>query len=255
MITFTRSDWRDYATNYDVLRKLAPYEKMLRSVAGEIPDQSRKMTILDAACGTGNLFDHIPERHTLYGFDQSEAMIERAREKQRLRASGRRVSYVQGSLDTGLPFIGSFFDAVVSVNTLYAVSLPEATLREFYRVLHDHGILVLVTFRKGNENGLILKEHCQSLHPDAYWMDMHAEPQREDALIREALRGEAPATKEQALMVARCNRHINEAAHFHFFEDEDLKDLLSRAGFLITGIDRVYAQQCLFVTATKEIIS
>jgi ubiquinone/menaquinone biosynthesis C-methylase UbiE len=251
MNQFALESWDDYARCYDVLLNLIPYQELFGTVIRAAQMLPKNITVLDAACGTGNLAHFSTEDSHIAGFkfyyiDQSAPMLARAQEKyQPFAAQG-----IQGSLDTRLPFDESSLDCVISINTLYAVKSPEYTLREFYRVLRRGGKLLLTAFKEGHENGLILKAHCQSQKPDAYWKGMHSDPLREEQLLKEAL--PEPSLYNRALAVARYNRNIDSDQSFYFFQKDALLELLFRCGFTIAECIPVYADQCLFITATKE---
>jgi ubiquinone/menaquinone biosynthesis C-methylase UbiE len=247
--TFVQDDWSRYAQCYDSLLALQPYVDMLREVAGVVANE-KLGHVLDASCGTGN-FEKIlcmrtPQKFTLVGIDMQTAMLERARAK---CMAWQECSFEEANLDTRLRFDDDSFSHIVSLNTLYAVQDPQATLREFYRVLIPHGKVFIVTPHEGYENGLILKEHCRSIHPDAYWAHVHESPEREEKLIREAIADEQMAS--DMLTVAYFNRNIAHNGAFHFYRPEELTKLLESVGFSITRVSMTYAKQDIFAIAQK----
>ena len=246
---FASSYWNEYAQCYDSLLHLTPYADMLREVA-EVVCSLPKGLILDASCGTGN-FEMVLQHHrhnasSLIGIDSSPAMLTHAREK---CSALTWCAFEEADLNLPLPLLHTSCAHVVSINTLYAVRNPLYTLTEFFRVLQPSGFLHLVTPREGYENGLILKAHCTSEHPDKYWMDAHASEERESALIAEAISD--VDIQHDMRMIAQYNRHIATNALFHFFDEYTIRTLIENAGFHICRVAYSYAQQDFFITAQK----
>ena len=249
-VSIRQIDWEEYARCYDFLLHLNPYTSLLDKVARTALSMKPE-SVLDAACGTGNLAVFL-EQHRgsrmpkISCVDVSTAMLSAAKRKY----SGLPAKFTQASLNDRLPFPDQSFDCIVSVNTLYAVKSPDQTLSEFFRVLKLGGMIVLSTPRHGNENGLILREHCRSKKPPAYWRDMHSDPQREADLIREAMPD--PSLHREALRVAEWNRIINGDASFHFPDEHMMTTLLEKAGLAITIMSLEYAKQNLFTIAVRN---
>lgn len=247
---FPLSAWEKYAVCYDSLCHLTPYMSMLRLVASHVHTGVQE-TLLDASCGTGN-FEQVllesPVNHlmSIVGVDSSKEMLARAHTK---CAESACVNFCEANLNIPLAFGHKSFSQVVSINTLYAVEDPRFTLSEFFRVLKVGGKLLLVTPKAGCENGLILREHCKSQHPNSFWEFVHSSPEREEVLIREAIKEEHVIA--DMLTVARHNRNIGANCNFHFFSPEDLLLLLADVGFSVTQSSRTYADQALFIIATK----
>lgn len=249
--TFPPTAWEDYARCYDSLRALTPYMNMLRTVASHV-NAGVQETLLDASCGTGN-FEQVllesPMSHTMsiVGIDASKEMLARAYAK---CAQSACVTFREANLNWPLAFEDGSFTHVVSINTLYAVENPRHTLREFYRILKSDGRLLLVTPQECYENGEILREHCSSDRPSSFWADAHSSPDREELLIREAIKEESIIN--DMLIVARHNRAIARNGVFHFFSQESLLSMLAEVGFSVTHSSLVYAKQDNFVIAKKE---
>jgi SAM-dependent methyltransferase len=248
--SFSPADWERYALYYDALLHLSPYRDMLRLVSKHILT-SGPTRILDASCGTGNLPITLQQLESdgawsLLGVDMAETMLARAREK---CASLPHCSFKVVDLNAPLPFLDSCFTQVASLNTLYATENPSQTLHEFHRVLESGGTVFIVTPRCDYENGVILKEHCGSEKPLAYWGGIHDDPVREETLVREAIQDESIVMA--MLEIARINRHIAHNSRYHFFTTAELIRLVESCGFQVESYERVYARQDDFIIARK----
>ena len=240
--TISSIDWDAYAMHYDVLCTLRPYAQMLDTVALRTHAHGIE-PMLDAGCGTGNV-THALRAHGMQhivSIDRSPQMLARARKK------FPHGQWVGADLDAQLPFDDGSFGAVVCVNALYAVADPLRTLHEFCRVLVHNGALILVTPCHGYDNGLILKEHCNSQEPDAHWQHAHSH-ERESALIAEAADDAQQAAHLHA--IAAVNRAIAAHTRFHFFTDEEMRDVVRRAGFILDRHEMTYASQAHLIVAT-----
>lgn len=217
---------------------------MLGEVVGVIC-HSKRIAVLDAGCGTGNLLARLtaPYISEIIGMDSSPAMLARAEEK------CANVRFIHAELNDSLPFPDRAFDAIACVNALYALEDPERTLAEFARISMRGGILAIVTPKQGYQNGLILKEHCGSTKPDEYWRDMHSNPIREEALMREALQDEDVFQKMRK--VADVNNRISKNARFHFFTEPELRTIVQNAGFSVTRYRETYARQSHLLVARR----
>lgn len=249
--SFDVNDWGGYAACYDSLNYLSPYQELQKIVANEV-DMDAGNYILDAACGTGNLIRLLIEKNRnnknrIWGIDFSEEMLKRARKK----CIDMSVCFSLTDLSKSLDFGDYFFDTIVSVNTLYSLENPENTLKEFARIMRQDGQLVLVTPKKNHQNGLILKEHCKSVKPDSYWMDIFSTPEKGLMLLNEAI--QSPEIRQQMISIGEYNRGINSETNFHFFENADLLIMVRRCNFKIIKVDSVYAKQATLVVARKEV--
>lgn len=240
---FDSTAWDQYAESYDALNELRPYSDMLERVSDALSPS--KYPLLDAGCGTGNLLAKLVRTHCgdIAGLDSSDAMLVRA------RAKCPSANILKGDLGQALPFADGTFSYVTCVNALYAVPDPRSTLLELRRILRPGGTLVVVTPKLGYDNGLILKAHCESSKPDSYWRDVHADPERERALLKEAISDRAFA--ERLLLVARYNRAIARERSFHFFSPDGIVSLFDASDFAIRRMELTYADQNHFLLATK----
>jgi len=247
-VDFSNADWNLYAQCYDALLALQPYQELLATVADLLSVQEDDC-ILDAGCGTGNVLQSLAHRKTgasLAGIDGSEEMLARAK----CKCEPLGVKLYKADLNEKLPLRDASFTKVSCTNVLYALRSPQFTLRQLHRICKSEATLVLVTPKRGYNNGLILKQHAQSKKSDEYWKDLHASPGREEELIREAIDDEEVIRK--MLLVAKYNRFIAKTAVFHFLTEGDLSTLVTEAGFTITSMQDAYAGQCMLVYARRS---
>ncbi len=244
MADLAKVDWDTYAADYDVLRLLKPYDDMLRLVAGFVCGVSG--LVVDVGCGTGNLSSLLdstkPDRH-IVAFDRSKEMLAIARRK------CPRVAFYEGDLDEPLVLKDATCDAIVSTNVLYTLADPAASMREFARVLKPGARLVVTTPKSGQDNGLILKAHCNSGKSNAHWMGIDS-LDRAYALLVEA--GIADVHIPRFLSVWEINQLIAAQRTYSFFTAGDLSQLFIDSGFTLELVGQTYADQCHLIVAIKS---
>jgi ubiquinone/menaquinone biosynthesis C-methylase UbiE len=122
-----------------------PYRKLLWDALQAL-DLRPGMRLLDAGCGTGNFEAFITEKvHPpveIEAVDFSPRMLHVAQTK----CSGvGGYTFSQADLNRPLPFPDASFDRILSINVLYALDDPDATLQELLRVLKPDGVMVLTS--------------------------------------------------------------------------------------------------------------
>ena len=95
-----------------------------------------KIKILDAGCGTGRVMKRL-EYAEVHGIDFSQDAIDFCKKRGLLKTQ-------QGSV-LSLPYPSEQFDVVISMDVIYHQGIPDdrIALREFNRVLKNHGILIV----------------------------------------------------------------------------------------------------------------
>lgn len=100
-------------------------------------------TLLDVACGTGELERLLLEQHPhqqIIGVDLSSQMLVQAQQKLRLFPT---VTF-QVATARSLPFPDHQFDVVLSANSFHYFDSPETVLQEMQRVLKPTGRLLIL---------------------------------------------------------------------------------------------------------------
>lgn len=239
-------DWETYAAElYDTLLALAPYQKYLLDIVNHLPITTDSC-VLDAGCGTGNLTQRIAHKQPkeLWAIDTSNGMLRTAAEK-----CGTTAHTKYADLQCALPFINNQFDCIACGNVLYTVTSPQQTLQELWRVLKPKGTLVVTTPKIGYENGLILKEHCQSNDPETEWLNFHASPDRERELVKRTF--EDADLQAKFIELAKHNNIIKGSAGTTLFTKASLRAVLMQSGFVVKYTTTTYAEQNLLAVCTK----
>ncbi len=134
--------WQIYAHVYDLVRLLPPYQHLLQDVKkGALVKPN--IRVLDVGCGTGNFMELVAKDKLgeYVGIDISKVMLSKARKKV---GSFTNMRLFLASVNDKLPLEKNYFDSIVAINSIYAVSNPAFTVSELLRVLKPGGTLVIV---------------------------------------------------------------------------------------------------------------
>lgn len=100
----------------------------------------KKLRILDAGCGEGYLCRILAKRgHIVFGIDSCQKLIEAAKELEKKKPLG--IKYFVGDFRK-TDFPSSFFDFVLSHQTINEIENPEKALKEFWRILKKGGKVI-----------------------------------------------------------------------------------------------------------------
>ncbi len=228
------SVWTLYARVYDTINENLPYTQMLDDVVVELaltPQAGTPLDILDAGCGTGNVVSRVLRSGTnfrMHGVDSSQAMLARARARCRLETRAR---FQPVDLNGRLPFDDGFFDRIVSVNVLYALSKPTDTLREFFRVLKPRGRLVLANPVPDSSFFGIMRGQYRALGPRRFAL----------AFLR----------RLPALLVIMFVNLVYLRNNANYWDEDTTNRNLRAIGFREITIRNTYAGQDLLITCLK----
>ncbi|MEM9336918.1 MAG: class I SAM-dependent methyltransferase [Patescibacteria group bacterium] len=245
-LSFSAAEWALYAECYDALTHIRPYQELVRAVHELVPKTASN--ILDVGCGTGTLLSSLSDTHPnsqLTGIDPTTAMLEQARRKLQNRAELIKTTTAEAPEQ-----FREAFDVVISCNVLYATPNPEAFLSQIRNFLVPGGVCIIATPKKGFDNGLIAKAHCNDSRADDYWLDPHSSPERERHLVTEAF---GTGTLSQAMInVAYFNRKIAATTQFHFLLESELETLFQRTALGITNMSLTYAKQTHLIKSHRK---
>ena len=135
---------------YDINNRVHSFwlDQSWRRRAVRLADPVRGASVLDVACGTGDLAQAfvLAGAGKVIGLDYTPAMLDYARSKA-TRIGGRisEIQYVDGDAQS-LPYPDQSFDIVSIAFGIRNVADPLKAIREFRRVLKPNGRLVILEF-------------------------------------------------------------------------------------------------------------
>jgi ubiquinone/menaquinone biosynthesis C-methylase UbiE len=138
-----RKEWERNASFWvKIIREnLDPFRLIVTNKAILEPIKGRKnLKILDAGCGEGYLCRILAKKgHRVFGIDFCRKLIESARELEKKKALG--IKYFYGDFRrTNFP--SSYFDLILSHQTINEISNPETAFKEFWRILKKGGKVI-----------------------------------------------------------------------------------------------------------------
>jgi ubiquinone/menaquinone biosynthesis C-methylase UbiE len=140
----TREGYATWARSYDDEQNplIMTEEPRVKELLAGIPHPSRA---LDVATGTGRWALYLAKRGvSVVGIDESPEMLQVAQDK--AHAAGLSISFLEGTLEDGLPFPSGQFDLVVCALALCHVHDIRAAVSSCSRVLRSGGHLLITDF-------------------------------------------------------------------------------------------------------------
>ncbi len=225
--------WERYFKVYDVLNLFIPYRELLEAICHELNIKPGEK-ILEAGCGTGNLALKIKERGAnVVGIDNCEAALEIYKKKD------PDAELVLADLTQKLPFPDNYFDKIACNNVLYTIpkNRQPRLLAEFYRILRPGGKIVLANPKKGFK---VYKIYIAGIKENF----------RREGVAKSVLK--ILKLANFSIKILYYNRLIARESEFHFFDIDEQKRILAKAGFRnATDTELVYGRQCLLNSAIK----
>jgi ubiquinone/menaquinone biosynthesis C-methylase UbiE len=239
--------WDLYSRVYDSVYQLMPYRKLLWDTYQAL-ELAPGMRVLDAGCGTGN-FEHFihqknPPSVCIDAIDFSAAMLAVASKK---NADLANVEFSRGDLSGKLPYADASFDRIVSINVLYALPDPDATMRELLRVLKPGGVIVVTSPAPEFAVAALVVDHFKRVKN--IWGAWRKVVTVTTSIGIFAVSGIA----QWLLNTFVINRREADGA-YHSLDSGELSDLLRRCvpdGIGDYEVGRALADQNIFATAVK----
>ncbi len=139
------------APKYDFLNHFLSLgiDKLWRKKAVRILSGYNSEMILDVASGTGDFAIAASKLNPrkIIGFDLSEQMLNVGREKVKRKGLDHIIEFLKGDSEA-MPFQDKQFDAITVAFGVRNFENLENGLKEFYRVLKDDGVAVILEFSK-----------------------------------------------------------------------------------------------------------
>jgi len=189
--------------------------------------------ILDLGSGVGTLPIQLgrrarsPNSLSITCVDYVRGALQRARSRlsDALASNGIRISYVESNLDLlssshWIPFKDGRFDAVICSLLLSYLESPKTVLREVHRLLRPDGRLVISSLCRDAD---ISKLYVESLAEFAMEIDELKLPGLDPREFTKVARN--------FLNDAAKILDLEEAGAFHFWDENELVDLVTAAGF------------------------
>lgn len=144
----TKQLFSGWAGRYDSSLFLLYFERLYCRILEILAQHGRDYispgaTVLDIACGTGEVLFRLATQHpktSFIGIDLTVAMVEAAREKTKLLPN---VEIKEGNAER-LSFSDQAFDAVLCSEAFHHFSNPKQALEDMHRVAKDRSLLLLV---------------------------------------------------------------------------------------------------------------
>lgn len=140
-----RQEWKKNADFWTkiIREKLDPYRlKITNKAILESLKDKRNLKILDAGCGEGYLCRTLAKQgHQVFGIDFCPKLIEAAKDLENKNSLG--IKYSIGDFRK-TNFSSSFFDVILSNQTIHEIENPEKAFKEFSRILKRERRLILL---------------------------------------------------------------------------------------------------------------
>jgi demethylmenaquinone methyltransferase/2-methoxy-6-polyprenyl-1,4-benzoquinol methylase len=147
-LAYNRRLFAAIAPRYDFITRVLSYgqdARWKRRVREVVTAEGSGKTVLDLACGTGDVALSVAEGNRIVGLDLTPGMLAIAR--RRPAAAVAHASWIAGDM-MRLPFADASADIVTTSYGLRNVPVLNDALREIARVLRPGGLLVSLDFNR-----------------------------------------------------------------------------------------------------------
>lgn len=204
--------WTDFALSYDrVIPEMNCYQKMETKILNHLRGQE---VVVDAGCGTGLISQSLIDLgHTVYGFDNNEAMLARAYDRrQALTDETKRARWhiTAGDVTTFPAGTPTNANGLVLNNVLFFVDAPALVFDQASTALSKGGVAIFTGPKRKPRNEFVYSSIIQDWKTDGkYSSDLEEAFEHHKGLSRRL------ATQEMKT----------------FFEPEVLVEALKKFGF------------------------
>ena len=215
--------WTNYARSYDrVLEQFPPYTELIEEVTDALPN--RRLEVLDLGAGTGNATSHLLEAdHRVWAVEKNSEMIERLRDK---LGETDDLTIVKASAENLGSLPKATFDAVVSVNLLYALDDPGRCLRQLNRLLVPDGVLAFSTTHSESTITRLLSK-IEAISP--------------------------PELIDDVQNVRAANERLSQSGVIHRYALADYRHWLEAAGFKVTYENSTAYERAVVVIHARKV--
>ena len=238
--------WETYLSKFSIALKIPDYKDLLESSEQLLDCFMGGGQILDAGCGNGHFgvwllkraVEHLMEDKTVtinlryVGLDFAEKAVIEARKRHTeilnqldkingyQKCKGSRFEYVIGDLDKKLPFPDGCFNKICCNLVISYVRDPVNVMKQFGRVLKRNGRMIVSSLKPYCDLSLIYKDF--------------AEVTSDQNDLEEAI----------ALLsnTGKIRRKESEG-HYHFYNEEELQELIRKAGLVTIKLLRSCGNQ------------
>lgn len=237
-----QNTWNLYAQHYDTLLLLPSYQTFQEDIAQNLVSALKKMqnhsqlNVLDIGCGTGNFIEMLlnntkdfnSKTIKVVGVDNSKEMLKIARLKSN---NDRRVNFIEGDIDKIIEtFRPSSYQVIIMSNVLYTIENPSKIFFQIANTLCDGGILIISDPKPNFRYSSIFLDSLRS------WHFIFLLPKLASSL----------------LWIYAHNRRAIDGSQPHFYETNEIKDLINKTNLQIVKSEETYARQNFLITAVKK---
>lgn len=227
--------WTKYFKYYDSLNTVIPYIDLLNELY-ERTNIEKGDLVLDAGCGTGNFSKLAKNKGArVIGLDFNYYGLKVA------QAKTNESLFFLGDLTRNINFRDGVFDKIICNNVIYTLPAQGRiiALREFNRVLKPDGFVAITALHK-------------KFNPYKIYID-NFKRKLKNLGLRNTIIYSLKYVPD-AIMLFYYNEKIkNEdiVKNYHFFEEEELRNLLNTCGFVSIKTYLTYSNQGILGIARK----
>lgn len=226
--------WNWYLTNYSIIGESNEFLDLLKKIYKLLEIESSEI-VLDAGCGIGLfgkwLIDNKPNLDITYiGLDYSDDIIKKAKRKHDSVPGKKSINciYMVKDLDYDISIGAQSISKICCNLVLSYVKAPVETLKMLYRILKDNGKIAISSLKPYSDLSNIYLKFVAQID------------NRDKAVEAKNLFNEAGKIL-----------YKEKIGHYVFYEEEELADLLLKAGFKNIQTYKMFDNQITLATGNK----